>query len=257
MWLDADNESSIWREDDGDGGALVRGWRDSSKHHNDALAAFWGSGVGVQSGAINGRPAMRFFRGAFVTDASQQGSFLVVVVAAYRNTPSSDWETGQAILYRDQLDAVYLLANSATDSRIWGGRGAPESNFGPGYGVYSATAGWNDGKFHTFAISYDRPSASLVLRTDGLQTMPGGYDSGSGFCCPKRGAYIGGDPCGGEQICAIDKPLDGYIAEVILVDRGYVPSPKPGESGTYPSAPSAEEVARLGAYIHEKYGLPF
>jgi hypothetical protein len=258
LWLDADETNTVVT--DPTHGNRVVNWNDRSNQKWTAHATYVGSGhIDHASGIADNHSAMQFSgtdtnTGAFriqcfdlnsqCSRASSLGfasDYVIVVVAAYENVPS--WNNGgQAILFRDPASVAYddgpwLIANSRSDSVIFAGTRRFDAPFNTG--VWSSKNGWNSGTLHSFAMRYDKANQTMFVRTDGIETQstPGVPIAGTG-----NNAWIGGAVAYGSNPQAIEHPLKGYIAEVMVAEYTF---------GT------VSEMAQLSTYLQSKYNLPF
>jgi hypothetical protein len=229
LWLDADESATIVS----DGGKVVE-WKDRSPNPTVATARLPNnsSNITISPALANGHAALRVGpqAGIFEIAGGVDGG-LIAVVAAYSNAASSSG----VLVQGSHVTGAYLrlVGNSQGSSVIFAGNPV-------GLNVLSATSGWNDGRFHTFGVSYDSPRTKLAVRVDGTETTKSGSLSVNSDGHSFAGGYICLWCDAGGPEPPIQNALEGYLAEVIVA--------RPATS---------LELAQLSAYFQKKYGLPF
>jgi hypothetical protein len=227
LWLDAAQAVH-------DGTSKLVSWPDLSDAGNAGYAAD-GEAPLVATGVLPGRAVVQFdgnVQSVQVHDAPSlqwvTGGYLVLVVAAYTNTPSNNGTFGYGTLYAKQQTVspflgVYLLGNDTNDlsSRVRSGISATDT-------VSTTQTGYNDGKPHVFGVRRtgltleviaDRSTTSKSVSTDDVSAA--GID-----------VHIGGVP-------PYYAALNGYVAELIAA------------SGVVSDA----ELDSARTYLETKYGL--
>ena len=203
VWYEADTLAGL------PSGATVTNWPDSSGNANNAVPASPTQAPVYVSGALNGRPVVRFNATnstflAFTRTVQDDFTMLFVFQSTQNNQGTGTaFYQGAGLINGDQPNAQYDFGTQLNaDGRVIAGTGNPDVS------VESAK-GFNNGAPHVVTLERVESTGALTLYVDGTQVASGAGTTIS-LTAPAQ-LYLGAVPSGGGF-------FSGDLAEVLIFD---------------------------------------